>query len=264
MSSTRTRTLAVTGALGGCGATTLTLLLARALAAQGEHVAVVDADPAGGLGLHLGDGLGPGLVWADLPAEETAFRPTHLTRALPLWRGCRVLTGDGRGGPEAPGRLAPVLDALALEQDLILVDLPRTWPPPPGAETLLLAGRDLRSAVAAQVRAARVTSGAWGPLEGPGLVVRQLGEDLCESELATFTGCTVIGRLPEDRGVRRRAALGDDVTSGRGASRRATRALVERLLGRAGRVEVPAPADPARSWTPQWLALGSPGQQDLG
>ncbi|MCL3789323.1 MULTISPECIES: cellulose synthase operon protein YhjQ/BcsQ [unclassified Actinomyces] len=264
MSSTRTRILAVTGALGGCGATTLTLLLARSLAAQGERVAVVDADPAGGLGLHLGDGPGPGLVWGDLPADETAFRPAHLTRALPVWRGCRVLTGDDRGGPEDPGRLAPVLDALASEQDLVLVDLPRTWSSPPGSETLVLTGRDLRSAVAARVRAARA-GGAGDATPAPlGLVVRQAGEDLCDAELATFTGCTVLGHLPEDRGVRQRAALGDDVTSGRGASRRAARLLAEHLHGRPGPAPLPGPAESPRGWVPQWVPLGTTDPRELG
>ncbi|QPL05323.1 MULTISPECIES: cellulose synthase operon protein YhjQ/BcsQ [Actinomyces] len=258
MSSTRSRILAVTGALGGCGATTLTLLLARALAAQDWRVAVVDADPAGGLGLHLGDGLGPGLVWGDLPADETAFRSARLTRALPAWRGCRILTGDDRGGPEGPGRLSPILDALAREQDLVLIDLPRTWTPPPGAETLVLTGQDLRSAVAARIRAARM------PSSTPALVVRQVGEDLCEAELATFTGCTVLGHLPEDRSVRQRAALGDDVTSSRGASRRAARLLAERLCDRPEPAPVPKPAERPPSWAPQWLPLGVALPQGIG
>ena len=108
------RLIALTSTLGGLGATTLTLMLARALSAQGVRVAVVDADPAGGLGMHLGDRLARGLVWADVPCEETSFRAAHLTRALPVWCGCRVLTGDGRGGPED---LAATL--VALERALL-------------------------------------------------------------------------------------------------------------------------------------------------
>jgi len=260
------RLIALTSTLGGLGATTLTLMLARALSAQGVRVAVVDADPAGGLGMHLGDRLARGLVWADVPREETSFRAAHLTRALPVWCGCRVLTGDGRGGPESPERLPAVLDALAAEQDVVLVDLPRAWEPPPGADTLLLTGRDLRSAVAAQVRASRLA-----PRPGTlSLVVRQLGQDLSDTELATFTGCVVLARFPEDRSVRQRAARGDDVTCGRGATRRAARFLASCLRGGSG-VEPGWLLDAGPGWGDedpedwglQWEPLGAPGLRDL-
>ena len=125
------RIVAVTGARGGIGATTVLLLLARALAAQGRRVAVVDADPAGGLGLHLGHGLEPGLCWDDLYAAETVFRPERLTDALPTWLGVPVLSGQGRGGPDAAARLEPVLRALACGTTSSCSTCPAPGPPPP-------------------------------------------------------------------------------------------------------------------------------------
>lgn len=221
------RTVAVTGARGGIGATTVLLLLARALAAQGRRVAVVDADPAGGLGLHLGHGLEPGLCWDDLSAAETVFRPERLTDALPTWLGVPVLSGQGRGGPDAAARLGPVLRALACEHDLVLLDLPRPWPAPDGARVLLVTGLDLRSALAAQILAPRLAAQSGRPVE---LVVRRVGEDLDEAELTALTDCEILGRVPTDRSVRQRDARGDDITRGRGSARRAVRLLAERVL----------------------------------
>ena len=236
------RIVAVTGARGGIGATTVLLLLARALAAQGRRVAVVDADPAGGLGLHLGHGLEPGLCWDDLYAAETVFRPERLTDALPTWLGVPVLSGQGRGGPDAAARLEPVLRALACGHDLVLLDLPRPWPAPAGARVLLVTGLDLRSALAAQILAPRLAAQSGRPVE---LVVRRVGEDLDEAELAALTDCEILGRVPTDRSVRQRDARGDDITRGRGSARRAVRSLAERVLAGLDDEEPDAAGSPA-------------------
>lgn len=253
------RTVAVTGARGGIGATTVLLLLARALAAQGRRVAVVDADPAGGLGLHLGHGLEPGLCWDDLSAAETVFRPERLTDALPTWLGVPVLSGQGRGGPDAAARLGPVLRALACEHDLVLLDLPRPWPAPDGARVLLVTGLDLRSALAAQILAPRLAAQSGRPVE---LVVRRVGEDLDEAELTALTDCEILGRVPTDRSVRQRDARGDDITRGRGSARRAVRSLAERVLAglddeepdAAGNPVPPAARTPAPTGAPAGAA----------
>ena len=236
------RIVAVTGARGGIGATTVLLLLARALAAQGRRVAVVDADPAGGLGLHLGHGLEPGLCWDDLSAAETVFRPERLTDALPTWLGVPVLSGQGRGGPDDAARLEPVLRALVCEHDIVLLDLPRSWPAPDGARVLLVTGLDLRSALAAQILAPRLAAQSGWPVE---LVVRRVGEDLDDAELVSLTGCEILGRVPTDRSVRQRDARGDDITRGRGSARRAVRLLAERVLAGLDDEEPDAAGNPA-------------------
>jgi len=56
----RARVVALIGARGGLGTSTFLLHLARACAAAGARVAILDADPAGGLGLLIGDGVRPG------------------------------------------------------------------------------------------------------------------------------------------------------------------------------------------------------------
>ena len=219
--------VAVVAARGGLGASCLSLLLARALTVAGQKVALVDADPAGGLGLLMGTGPGPGLRWADLPPQETAFRVSRLVAALPSWLGMRVMTGVSRGGARSEEILAPVITALASVHDVVVVDLPRTLPVPPQATVLLLTALDLRSAAAARVLARRIAGESQRPVR---LVVLQEGEDIDVDGLVRTTGCQVIGPMAVDRSVAQRTARGDDVTRGRGRARRDARALAHALL----------------------------------
>ena len=239
--------LAVTGARGGLGASVLLLHLAWALGRAGRRVAMMDLDPTGGLDLLCGQSVLTGLRWADLPAEESAFRPGHLVGALPVWHAMPVLTGDVRGGP-LPCAEA-VLEAMRAEHDVVLVDLPRGAPPPPGAGVLILAGLDLRSAVAAESIASRLrgtapaavvaaaaeaaTADAAAAAEVPvWLVARQVGEDVVVEDLELITGCPVLGQVPTDRVLAKRLALGEDPVRSRSALRRAASALARELLPR--------------------------------
>ena len=238
--------LAVTGARGGLGASVLLLHLAWALGRAGRRVAMMDLDPTGGLDLLCGQSVLTGLRWADLPAEESAFRPGHLVGALPVWHAMPVLTGDVRGGP-LPCAEA-VLEAMRAEHDVVLVDLPRGASPPPGAGVLVVTGLDLRSAVAAEsivsrlrgtVPAAVVAADAEASAavaaaaEVPvWLVARQVGEDVVVEDLELITGCPVLGQVPTDRVLAKRLALGEDPVRARSAFRRAASALARELLPR--------------------------------
>ena len=240
--------LAVTGARGGLGASVLLLHLAWALGRAGRRVAMMDLDPTGGLDLLCGQSVLTGLRWADLPAEESAFRPGHLVGALPVWHAMPVLTGDVRGGP-LPCAEA-VLEAMRAEHDVVLVDLPRGASPPPGARVLIVTGLDLRSAVAAESIASRLRGPAPGGRQvavadaeaatadaaAAGvpvwLVARQVGEDVVVEDLELITGCPVLGQVPTDRVLAKRLALGEDPVRARSAFRRAASALARELLPR--------------------------------
>ena len=238
--------LAVTGARGGLGASVLLLHLAWALGRAGRRVAMMDLDPTGGLDLLCGQSVLTGLRWADLPAEESAFRPGHLVGALPVWHAMPVLTGDVRGGP-LPCAEA-VLEAMRAEHDVVLVDLPRGAPPPPGAGVLIVTGLDLRSAVAAESIASRLrgtapaavmaadaeaaTADAAAAEVPVWLVARQVGEDVVVEDLELITGCPVLGQVPTDRVLAKRLALGEDPVRARSAFRRAASALARELLPR--------------------------------
>ena len=238
--------LAVTGARGGLGASVLLLHLAWALGRAGRRVAMMDLDPTGGLDLLCGQSVLTGLRWADLPAEESAFRPGHLVGALPVWHAMPVLTGDVRGGP-LPCAEA-VLEAMRAEHDVVLVDLPRGASPPPGAGVLVVTGLDLRSAVAAESIVSRLrgtapaavvaadaeASAAVAAAAGVPvwLVARQVGEDVVVEDLELITGCPVLGQVPTDRVLAKRLALGEDPVRARSAFRRAASALARELLPR--------------------------------
>ena len=240
--------LAVTGARGGLGASVLLLHLAWALGRAGRRVAMMDLDPTGGLDLLCGQSVLTGLRWADLPAEESAFRPGHLVGALPVWHAMPVLTGDVRGGP-LPCAEA-VLEAMRAEHDVVLVDLPRGAPPPPGAGVLILTGLDLRSAVAAESIASRLRGTAPAAAQATDaeaaaaqttdtaagvpvwLVARQVGEDVVAEDLELITGCPVLGQVPTDRVLAKRLALGEDPVRARSAIRRAAGSLARELLPR--------------------------------
>lgn len=230
--------LAVTGARGGQGASVLLLHLAWALGRAGRRVAMMDLDPTGGLDLLCGQSVLTGLRWADLPAEESAFRPGHLVGALPVWHAMPVLTGDVRGGPLPCA--AAVLEAMRAEHDVVLVDLPRGASPPPGAGVLIVTGLDLRSAVAAESIASRLRGPAPSGCEAVDaaaevpvwLVARQVGEDVLAEDLELITGCPVLGQVPTDRVLAKRLALGEDPVRSRSALRRAASALARELLPR--------------------------------
>ena len=245
--------LAVTGARGGLGASVLLLHLAWALGRAGRRVAMMDLDPTGGLDLLCGQSVLTGLRWADLPAEESAFRPGHLVGALPVWHAMPVLTGDVRGGPLPCA--AAVLEAMRAEHDVVLVDLPRGAPPPPGAGVLIVTGLDLRSAVAAESTASRLRGPAPGGCEGADaaagvpvwLVARQVGEDVLVEDLELITGCPVLGQVPTDRVLAKRLALGEDPVRSRSALRRAASALARELLPRLADAAVPGTCSTSRS-----------------
>ena len=238
--------LAVTGARGGLGASVLLLHLAWALGRAGRRVAMMDLDPTGGLDLLCGQSVLTGLRWADLPAEESAFRPGHLVGALPVWHAMPVLTGDVRGGP-LPCAEA-VLEAMRAEHDVVLVDLPRGASPPPGAGALIVTGLDLRSAVAAESIVSRLRGTAPAAVVAADaeaaaaadaaagvpvwLVARQVGEDVLAEDLELITGCPVLGQVPTDRVLAKRLALGEDPVRSRSALRRAASALARELLPR--------------------------------
>jgi len=237
--------LAVTGARGGLGASVLLLHLAWALGRAGRRVAMMDLDPVGGLDLLCGESVLTGLRWADLPAEESAFRPGHLVGALPVWHAMPVLTGDVRGGPRPCAEA--VLEAMRAEHDVVLVDLPRGAPPPPGARVLLITGLDLRSAIAAESITSRLRGAVSGGAEvtgtAPGvpvwLVVRQVGEDVVAEDLELITGCPVLGQVPTDRVLAKRLALGEDPVRARSAIRRAFCRTSSRASTRRWRPQVP-------------------------
>lgn len=219
--------LSLVGARGGIGASCLVLHLAWAIRAAGHSVAVVDLDPVGCGGLILGSQLLGGLRWADLGEEETAYRPRALARSLPTWHEVPILTTDQRGGlPDRASQLA-VIEALAREHELVLIDQLRTQDAYHGTWPLLVTGLDAVSVMAAQILAPELRSHTGHPLA---LAVRGTGEDVDAEYLNWSLGAPVLGEIPQDRGIAQRVARGDDLTRTRGGAARAVLNLAQAVM----------------------------------
>lgn len=136
----RPRMVAVVGASGGCGASTLTAAVCRAASSSGWSVVAVDAQPgAAGLDVVLSLDHVPGVRWPDLARLRGAVDGPDLIARLPGGDGVAVLS-HGRDGqpPPGPEALAAVLaglvtgaapgvglgDALS-HPDLVVVDASR-------------------------------------------------------------------------------------------------------------------------------------------
>lgn len=227
----RAHLVSFTGSCGALGASTLVVMVAKALRRQGLAVAVADLDPTGSLGLLLGDAPLPGLRWADLDPEEKAFLPWRLVPALPAWHGVTVLTGDCRGGPAGPGAAQAAVSALAAAHDVVLLDLPRGQAPPPGCLAVLVTGLELRLASAAEALSRRLPPATARDLR---LVVRKGGLDVDLDELERMTGGRVLGLVGKDRQVSGRAARGEDPSTGKGRLVRDTSRIAQRLAQELG------------------------------
>lgn len=122
--------VAVVGASGGLGASTLALAVGRRLAATGPPAVVVDLDLAsGGLEVTAGVEHLPGRRWDDLRQVRGRVPPDVLVPSLPGEGGCAVLSARGGSPPVVPERaVLDVLDSLAAAPVRVVVDVPATSP----------------------------------------------------------------------------------------------------------------------------------------
>jgi len=119
--------VAIAGARGGSGTSTLAVATALRAAHAGKDTLLVDLDPCGGgLDLVLGWEQHSGLRWPELIAMPTAFDPRRLKSSLPSEGRLSLLSHTRIGRPAVePDRLAGILAAARQNHDLIVLDLPR-------------------------------------------------------------------------------------------------------------------------------------------
>lgn len=119
------RVLAVTGAVGGAGASTLGVGLALAAARQ-VRVLLVDADPTGGgLDLVLGAEQKDGARWPDLAQAQGRINAGSLASALPCSDGVFLLSAARESQEDVDDTvLRAVVEAGVRGFDLVIVDLP--------------------------------------------------------------------------------------------------------------------------------------------
>jgi len=119
--------IAVVGACGGSGASTVGAALAVSAARTGCSSALVDLDPLGaGSDVILGGAQALGLNWADLAQTKGRVPTRAISDGLPVIGGVSVLTRGPRSTPRFwPGAAGAAVDALTLANALTVLDVPR-------------------------------------------------------------------------------------------------------------------------------------------
>jgi secretion/DNA translocation related CpaE-like protein len=217
--------LAVIGAVGGVGASTVAIACA---VGAGADCLLVDADPdSPGLDLPLGIEEGAGARWSAIPDTSDPLDPGLLRSALPTVGGVSVVTGTGLawGVGSGSGQLSAVLGVGRVAFARTVVDAGRGWLPQgllgPGDPVALVlpatlagivAGRRLLEGLAAEHVAVLVRPTEWLPTD----------------EVAEQLGVPVALEVPR---LRRAAELADcgDLLSGR--TGRVLRSLGEQIWG---------------------------------
>jgi secretion/DNA translocation related CpaE-like protein len=204
--------IAVVGACGGAGASTLAAALA-CTSARGDPTLVVDGDPlGGGIDVLLGAEQARGVRWPEFAGTRGRLPTAALRDAVPAIDGLAVLSWDRSG----PGRLEPeasaaVMDAAVRSYRRVIVDQPR-WLP--GCSSGIVAGADVGvllvpATVRATVAASLVAAAMELPTK-PLLVVRDPGAGrLSCREVGSALGLPVVATLRTESAVEAAARRGD-------------------------------------------------------
>ncbi|MHA6512695.1 septum site-determining protein Ssd [Tessaracoccus sp. Z1128] len=199
----RGSTVALVGATGGLGVSTLALALGLTGARQAMGSAVVDlAASSGGLDLAVGAEAVEGVRWADLAGAHGELG--EVAARLPAVAGMALLAQSRQDpGPPSPGSVSAVVSALARSHRLVVLDCGRDPAPLPVDHTVLVVGADVRSVAAARMlgETRGVTPSAIVVRHGPG---RTLPEQvICRTLVARS-----LGRIDQHRALPRLAELG--------------------------------------------------------
>lgn len=205
--------LAVMGAGGGSGASTLAAALAMTAATRGLRSLLVDADPlGGGVDLLLGLEDARGARWEDLADTRGRLSAVTLQQGLPAAAGVSVLSWGRQGSTVIdPDAVGAVLDAGERGFDLVVVDAPRVLDATAelvlgrARETVVACGAHVRSAAAA----ARLVAIAGARCASVSVALRRDPRGVDEDAVADALGPVPVTRVPFSSTVPRRADDGD-------------------------------------------------------
>ncbi|QXT62457.1 septum site-determining protein Ssd [Tessaracoccus palaemonis] len=219
----RGQIIAVLGASGGVGTSTLCVALALHAASLGRRSAVVDlAQGGGGLDLLLGAETEPGLRWGDLARARGEVG--QLAASLPSVRGAAVVAQSRDALAPDDEAVHTVLGALAAELDVIFVDAGRHPPPIAPDRLLLVVAADVRGVASARMLADQHS------LSLTGMVLRAARHRAIPAQVVSRSlGLECLGVIEEDAAVREAAELGLAPIAGR--ARRFARSAAS-VLGR--------------------------------
>jgi hypothetical protein len=176
----RSRVVAVVGACGGAGTSTVAAALVHGLRRAVGRGVLVDLDaPGPGVDVLLGVEAEPGARWPELAAARGEVDGRGLVAALPRWRAVPVLSAS-RLRPEAPDDdvVLDVCAGLLRAGEHVVLDLPRRWTPAvrallAGADDVLLVAPLMMPGAAGAVAAATAVAAARGG--GPDGAAHQAG-----------------------------------------------------------------------------------------
>ncbi len=194
------RVVALIGASGGLGVSTLAASLALLAARSGTSAAVVDlARASGGLDLLLGAETLEGVRWPDLALARGELG--DLRPLLPQVADVALLAqARGSGPPPSEEAVGAVVSALAASTDLTVLD--GGGAVPGGVDrTLLLVGADVRSVAAAQMLDPGLRPSAFVARSGPGRRVPA-------AVMSRTLGLECAGEIGHDKALPRLAELG--------------------------------------------------------
>ncbi|MBC3186563.1 septum site determining protein [Corynebacterium sp. zg-331] len=220
----RGRVLGVLGVLGGAGASTLAVVVARCAARGGQAVLIDAVDRSGGLDLLVGCEETPGARWPDLHVAEGRLAAEELVAALPVRESLAVLSASRStvddGYRLSEGELRGAVDTLRRGEVPVVVDLP-------GVGELSLAGAQACDEVVlvcpAEVRAGARLAGLAAHLRACGVAVSVVARHrgwsgLEAADMQHLSQATVVAQVPTIGGLAKATELG-------GVPARAPRAL---------------------------------------
>ncbi|WP_229052208.1 septum site-determining protein Ssd [Aeromicrobium sp. Leaf350] len=220
--------VAVVGAVGGAGASTLAAGLATSAARRSWRTVLCDLDPAGGIDLVLGADAVAGARWDTLDVTGGQLPASALVDVLPRHGDVAFLTRS-RDAPSDRADPDGVVAALRRASDLVVLDVPRhpaALPVVGCAElTVVVVPEDVRGIAAARhlVEDLRQVAGTVVA------VGRGQPGGLGRGALAPHLGVPVVTRLGHHRSLRR------DVGAGRGPAHvRSLDRVAGTLLGLVG------------------------------
>ena len=220
--------LAVVGAVGGAGASTVAAGVALASARRSWRTVLCDLDPCGGIDLVLGAEAEEGARWDTLDVGGGRLPAGALVDVLPRHRDVSFLTRSRDGAAVEPEPRA-IVSAARRAADLVVLDVPRhpsALPILGTAElTLVVVPESVHGIAAARHLLTAVRASAGTVV----VVGRGLPGGLGRGSIGTHLSVPVVARTAHRRAVPRAVA------SGRGPARsRSFDTLAQTVLGLLG------------------------------
>jgi hypothetical protein len=225
--------IAVVGASGGLGASTLSLAVGRRLAATGPPALVVDLDVGGG-GLDVTAGIEhlPGRRWPALADVRGHVDAAQLIGALPEEDRCCLLSAGGPSRGAAPARAVDDVVASLLDAGAVVLDVGRCATPPcvPATDPVVVLLTWLTTRGLADVDARlELLRSEWGASTDPDVrVITRGGRPSPEvvDDIEAHLGVPHLHHLPDDPRVPKDAERGVWPGSSRDAVRDAADVVV--------------------------------------